>query len=190
MLHKPKTKLLRLTTFLSPVKKCVNLKFVITLLVVFGVAHLLKAQDNVLLHDQEKLFTTTEQKKMDSLLQHYYKATGNYVSVVTTDTLDIHPGDYSERFAKQQGLSKSQNNYGLVLLMSRKQELIYLTGTGQLVHLKDLPQVQDALTGIISAGIPDLQEKRTAEGVMKICNKAMQFIEGVAKIINESAPKR
>ena len=69
MLHKPKTKLLRLTTFLSPVKKCVNLKCVITLLVVFGIAHLLNAQDKVLLHDQEKLFTTVERKQIDSLLQ-------------------------------------------------------------------------------------------------------------------------
>ncbi|HRE67853.1 MAG TPA: TPM domain-containing protein [Cyclobacteriaceae bacterium] len=190
MLHKPKTKLLRLTTFLSPVKKCVNLKCVITLLVVFGIAHLLNAQDKVLLHDQEKLFTTVERKQIDSLLQYYYKAKGNYVSVVTTDTLDINPGDYSKRFAEHQNLSGLQNNYGLVLLMSRKQELIYLTGTGQLVHLKDLPQVQDALTGIISAGIPDLQEKRTAEGVMKICGKAMKFIDEVAKIMQEPAPKR
>lgn len=193
MLHKPKTKLLRLTTFLSPVRKCVNLKWVITLLVVFGVAHSLKAQ-KVLLRDQEKLFTTAELKKIDSLLQHYYKATGNYVSVVTTDTLDILPGDYSERFAKQQGLSEP-DHYGLVLLMSRRQGLIYLTGTGQLERIikqeKDLvPFAQDALEGIISVGIPDLGEKRTAEGVMKICNKAMNFIEDLAKIMREPAPKR
>ncbi|MCW5912951.1 MAG: TPM domain-containing protein [Cyclobacteriaceae bacterium] len=169
------------------------MKKIIALLVVFIVAHSLKAQEKVLLLDREKLFTTDERKQMDSLLQQYYKATGNYVGIVTTDTLDINPGDYSARFAEQQRLSALQNNYGLILLLSRKQELIYLTGTGQLSQVlrgnELAPQAQEALAGIISTGIPDLQEKRTAEGVMKICKRAMKFIEELAKIMQEPAPK-
>jgi len=162
------------------------MKKIIVLLVAFIVTHSLSAQEKVLLLDQERLFTSSELKKMDSLLQHYYKTTGNYIGIVTTDTLDRNPGDYSTHFAQQQGLTDSKNNYGLILLLSRKQELIYLTGTGQLLRLNEVaPQAQEALQSIIGTGIPYLQEKRTADGVIKICQEAMKFIEKTAKILQE-----
>lgn len=115
-----------------------------------------------------------EIKEVDSLLRNYHQKTGNHVLVLTTDTLDgLGPEEYSIRFARQQQLGNAQNQKGFIFLMSRKNQLLYLVASDP---LKDLVS-REKLMEIINEGIPALKEKRTAEGLVLICKKAMECLD-------------
>ena len=127
--------------------------------------------------DQEKLFLKEEVAGMDSLLAGYYARTGNHVGVVSIDTLMGPLNDFIQQFVQKMGLDKINDKYGMVLFLSRKQSMINIR-----VNLNLEKFVSDSLLmTIISAGIPDLKEKRTAKGVMEICRAGMNFMDSVAK---------
>lgn len=153
-------------------KLIINSATLLSLLLCTGITTIC-GQQKLFFHDNEKIFTATEIKQVDSVLRNYHQKTGNHVLVLTTDTLDgLGPEEYAIRFARQQPLSNTQNQKGFIFLMSRKNQLLYLVASDPLKALVS----REKLMEIINEGIPALKEKRTAEGLVQICKKAMECL--------------
>jgi len=127
-----------------------------------------------LVMDKENLFTAQEIKHIDSLLQAYHKKSGNLVAVYT-DSADISVKDFGEdvyAFFKRTG---SDEAHSFILMMSRNHSLIF-----SIVNKKTTAFVnQQLLIGILETGFASFKEKRRAEGVTKICTKAMEFLDSL-----------
>ena len=151
------------------------MKKLLSVICILIVANLAKAQQKRFLLDGEKLFKTEESKLIESRLKSYYNKTKNYVAVVSTDTLDIPETEFIIRFVTSSNLLIPEDRYGFVLLLSRKQQYIYLRGTESV----DNYFTKDDYQKILDAGKPDLVKKKTVDGVMKICNAAMMKINSL-----------
>lgn len=135
------------------------------------------AQPTPLVLDQEKLFTADEVSRLDSMLHAYRQSSGHFVVVVSTDTLDVSPEEYIDRLAKSSYSDNTENSFGYFLLLSRKNQLVFCAVNDNLKPFIS----QDLLLDILNAGLPSLKEKRTAEGVMMICRRAMEFLDRLPK---------
>ena len=130
------------------------------------------AQDTPLLQDRENLLTAGERLQIDSLLEHYRKRTGQLVAVYT-DTADISSPDFTLSVQRQYGDPKTDRHYNFILLMSRKNGLLFAS-----VNQSTMPFVNnELLTGILEKGVASLQAQRRADGVREICQAAMQFLD-------------
>jgi uncharacterized membrane protein YgcG len=126
--------------------------------------------------DKENLFTAGEIKQIDSLLQAYNKKTGNLVAVYT-DSADISAKDFGDDVYALFKKPRSDDAYSFILMMSRKHSLLFSTvnkKTGPLTN-------QQQLIGVLQAGFDSFKEKRRAEGVIKICTKAMELLDDLPK---------
>ena len=129
-----------------------------------------------LVTDKENLFTGQEIKHIDSLLQAYHKKSGNLVAVYT-DSADISAKDFGENVYALFKRTGSDDAYSFILMMSRNHSFIFST-----VNKKTVPFVtQQKLIGILETGFASFKEKRREEGVIKICTKAMEFLDGLPR---------
>ncbi len=134
------------------------------------------AQSQTLVQDKENLFTTEETNLIDSLLQAYRNKSGNLV-VVYTDTSDISAEGFAASVQMRYGSPATDGYYSFILLMSRKNSLLFAS-----VNSHTLPFVNDQLLlGLLEPGFQSLKEKRRAEGVTRICMKAIEFLEQLPK---------
>ena len=113
---------------------------------------------------------------VDSLLQAYRNKSGNLV-VVYTDTSDISAEGFAASVQMRYGSPATDGYYSFILLMSRKNSLLFAS-----VNSHTLPFVNDQLLlGLLEPGFQSLKEKRRAEGVTRICMKAIEFLEQLPK---------
>lgn len=132
------------------------------------------AQSPALVLDKEGLFTPNEISRLDSQLQQYRLRTGNIV-LVASDTADISSGQYADNLVRAFVPDSTQRTFVFMFLLSRKNQLLFAS-----VNSKLKPYVTDALLlDILQTGIPDIKEKRRAEGTLLICKKAMEFLDGL-----------
>ena len=75
--------------------------------------------------DKEQLFTTEEINRLDSLLQGYYKKSGNLI-VVCSDTLDVTTKMYKDSLIKEYIGDELIKPYAVFLLLSRRNSTIQL----------------------------------------------------------------
>jgi hypothetical protein len=156
-----------------------------------------------LLTDKEHLFTSEEIYRIDSMLQNYYKTSGNLI-VVCTDTLDVSTKTYKDSLISLYTGNLPNKPYAVFLLLSRKNSIIQLESndlskdssekkdTIDLVKVNaekppsiyptnDTKERLDDFMKIVSYGVPALKEKKREEGVMIICKKAMEFLNALPK---------
>jgi hypothetical protein len=165
--------------------------------------HIATAQ--TLVTDKEHLFTTGEINRIDSMLQNYYKSTGNLI-VVCTDTLDVATKMYKDSLIGFYTGNMLIKPYALFLLLSRKNSIIQLE-SNDLPLSKDSSGKPDTIDlakintekpesghlaadtkarlgefmKIVGYGVPALKEKKREEGVTIICLKAMEFLDALPK---------
>lgn len=152
------------------------MKKIVCFLITLSFAWSVQAQKKNLLVDMEKLFSKEETAYLDSVLIDYYSRTGNHIGVVSTDTLDIPFKQFVTRFVQQMGVDKPDNKYGMVLFLSRKQSMINIEVN---INLQKFSS-DSLLMSFISAGLPDLKEKKTAAGVWMICKAGMRFMDSLS----------
>jgi uncharacterized membrane protein YgcG len=129
-----------------------------------------------LVTDIEKLLTGDEVKQVDSLLQAYHKKSGNLVAVYT-DSADISAKDFGDNVYASFKRPGSDDAYSFILMMSRNHSIVFST-----VNKKTMPFVnQQKLVGILETGFASFREKQRGEGVIKICTKVMEFLDGLGK---------
>lgn len=129
------------------------------------------AQQKTLVFDHEKIFTSAELTRLDSMLQEYRKSTGKIV-LINTDTLDVSNGAYADNLVLQFVTDSTNKPFIFMLLLSRKNQLILAS-----VNDKVKPFIKDkTLFEILDAGIPSFRVKSVAEGSRLICKKAMEFL--------------
>ncbi|MBK9660538.1 MAG: TPM domain-containing protein [Chitinophagaceae bacterium] len=134
------------------------------------------AQSQTQVQDKENLFTSQEVQRIDSLLQAYRKKSGNLV-VVYTVMADISAEGFATSVQMQYGSPATDSFYSFILLMSRKNSLLFAS-----VNKYTLPYVnEDLLLSLLESGFESLKQKRTAEGVTQICMKAIEFLEQLPK---------
>ena len=131
-------------------------------------------QDAALVTDKENLFTGLEITHIDSLLQAYHKKSGNLVAVYT-DSADISANDFGSKVYALFKKTSSDEAYSFILMMSRTHSHIFST-----INNKTVPYAnQQQLIGILETGFVSLKEKRREEAVIKICTKAMEFLDSL-----------
>jgi hypothetical protein len=129
------------------------------------------AQPKRLVHDHEKIFTAKEITGLDTMLQKYRDATGRIV-LISTDTLDVSSQYYGDNIVNQYVTDTANRPFIFMLLLSRKNQMILAS-----INDKVRPFIKErTLLEILDAGIPSFREKRSAEGSMLICKKAMAFL--------------
>ena len=151
-------------------------KFLIAVCVFIATGNAI-AQKSTFVLDNEKIFNANDLSRIDSLLRKYHENTGNHFGIVSTDTFDIPPEEFVNRFAKQYLPGTTTTKFGLILLLSRKNQLVHLTANDALKPFVNA----EKLTEIILTGKTALEEKRTAEGIIEICRKGMEFMDKVGK---------
>jgi hypothetical protein len=132
------------------------------------------AQTKPLMVDKEKLFTDEAASRIDSMLQSYFLHSHNLM-VVYTDSINIDAGGYQETMISEFIKDTINAPYALFLYLSKKNGQINLVSNSRLKEYANLNQ----LMPILGAGIPSLKEKKTEEGVVLICKKAMEFLNGL-----------
>ncbi|MGZ4011726.1 MAG: hypothetical protein ACXVLF_12285 [Flavisolibacter sp.] len=161
------------------------------------------AQQKVLVTDKEHLFTTEETSRIDSLLQGYYKKSGNLI-VVCTDTLDVSTKTYKDSLIAVYTGDKLIKPYAIFLLLSRRNSKIQLEsnelsrdslGKKDTIDLTKIDNEKnekayvtegtkknlEEFMKIVSYGVPALKEKKREEGVTIICKKAMEFLDALPR---------
>jgi len=129
------------------------------------------AQQQKLVLDHEKIFTTKEIASIDSILQQYRRSSGRIV-LISTDTLDISTERYATNLVNQFVKDSTNKPYIFMLLLSKKKVMILAS-----INDKVKPFIKDrTLFDILDAGIPAFKERRSAEGSILICKKAMKFL--------------
>ena len=129
------------------------------------------AQQEKLVLDHEKIFSTKEIASFDSMLQQYRRSSGRII-LISTDTLDISSGQYATNLANQFVKGSTNKPYIFMLLLSKKKVMILAS-----VNDKVKPFIKDrTLLDILDAGIPSFKEGRSAEGSKLVCKKAMKFL--------------
>jgi len=177
------------------------MKILIYLFIYCFAFHIAIAQ--TLVTDKEHLFTTEEVNRIDSMLQNYYKSSGNLI-VVCTDTLDVTTKIYKDSLITFYTGSISKKPYALFLLLSRKNSVLQLESNEFSEVNAEKPDTIDLtkdnaehpesgyltevtkerleeLMKIVSYGVPALKERRREEGVTIICKKAMEFLDALPK---------
>lgn len=124
--------------------------------------------------DKENLLTGGEVKQIDSLLQAYHKKSGNLVAVYT-DSADISAKDFGSKVYALFKRTGSEDAYSFILMMSRNHSFIFSTVNNKTGPLTNHQQ----LVGILETGFASFKEKRRTEGVIKICTKAMELLDGL-----------
>jgi uncharacterized protein len=78
-------------------------------------------------NDFEKVFTTSEAEKLDSLLSNYYQETLNPIAVVTVNSIAPYARiqDFSTDLGYHWGISKNRNN-GLIIVLSRSLNQVWV----------------------------------------------------------------
>lgn len=163
------------------------------------------AQKRKLASDKEQLFTTEEINRLDSLLQGYYKKSGNLI-VVCSDTLDVTTKMYKDSLIKEYIGDELIKPYAVFLLLSRRNSTIQLESNdlstsspgkedtadpakknsekNDSAYLaKKSQETLNEFMKIISAGIPAFKEKKREERTTIICLKAMEFLDALPKRI-------
>ena len=129
------------------------------------------AQQQKLVFDHEKIFTTKEIASIDSILQQYRRSSGRIV-LISTDTLDISTERYATNLVNQFVKDSTNKPYIFMLLLSKKKVMILAS-----INDRVKPFIKDrTLFDILDAGIPSFKENRSAEGSKLVCKKAMEFL--------------
>lgn len=129
------------------------------------------AQQKKLVLDHENIFTTKEIASLDSMLQQYRRSSGRII-LISTDTLDVSTGQYATNLVNQFVKGNANKPYIFMLLLSKKKVMILAS-----VNDKVKPFIKDrTLLDILDGGIPAFKERRSAEGSILICKKAMKFL--------------
>lgn len=129
------------------------------------------AQQIKFVQDKEGLFTYDEVYSIDSLLQEYYQRTSNVI-IIATDSSNVEDTSYKNEFYLQHFTGNNINVVGMMFLMSRKNQRIFLTAPKPLVTYVSQPLLME----LIKPGLPAIKEQRREEGVMLICNEIMKFL--------------
>lgn len=134
------------------------------------------AQQTSLVLDKEDLFTETEEKRIDSLLQAYHQKSGNLMALYT-DSADISEKDFGYRVYSLFKKPGSDNAYSYILMMSRNHSFLITT-----VNKITASQVnQQQLEALMEKGFASFKEKKREEGVVKIFEEAMEFLDTIPK---------
>lgn len=128
------------------------------------------AQSYVL--DQEQYLKPEEVARVDSMLSDFHKRTGT-VLLMSTDSLNINSADYTNKIYQRYFPGTTSSNRVLMLLMSRKTQVVKMVASKPLTTFIDRMQMLD----MINAGAPSLRAKKGEEGVTLILKKAMEELD-------------